>query len=303
MYKIINKYGERVRVITFVIVIIQEANFIRRKVDLNAVGEVPRTSRIWSSLPNLARATLLNTASARREGRVRPSSAVKGRRWRRRHANTRSDSARGPSVVAAAVTTTVRPTDRRRRRFRPRSTVVNRRRDTGYRHSVVCTWTCHTCLCPRTEQTRRARRPRSEPPRPSENNIISFSFSSTSLRFANRRRPRVCARTASEQTACGFLIFFSPGVDARKTVVFRFYFFFTVSFFKNRKTARHMRRGIYYYTGAGRITRSCRRLPEGDDDGTQHRDNRSYLHRRSNSSSRYRRCPAPLSAPRPLLSQ
>jgi hypothetical protein len=36
---------------------------IRRKVDLNAVGEVLRPHRIWSSLPNLARATLLNTAS------------------------------------------------------------------------------------------------------------------------------------------------------------------------------------------------------------------------------------------------
>lgn len=37
---------------------------IRRKVDLNAVGEVLRPLRIWSSLPNLARATLLNTARA-----------------------------------------------------------------------------------------------------------------------------------------------------------------------------------------------------------------------------------------------
>lgn len=36
----------------------RKRDFIRRKVDLNAVGEVLRPHRIWSSLPNLARATL-----------------------------------------------------------------------------------------------------------------------------------------------------------------------------------------------------------------------------------------------------
>jgi len=44
-------------------VLLYRKRIIRRKVDLNAVGEVLRSHRIWSSLPNLARATLLNTAS------------------------------------------------------------------------------------------------------------------------------------------------------------------------------------------------------------------------------------------------
>jgi len=43
--------------------LLYRTRIIRRKVDLNAVGEVLRPHRIWSSLPNLARATLLNTAS------------------------------------------------------------------------------------------------------------------------------------------------------------------------------------------------------------------------------------------------
>lgn len=47
--------------VNIVVVVVAERrkrDFIRRKVDPNAVGEVLRPHRIWSSLPNLARATL-----------------------------------------------------------------------------------------------------------------------------------------------------------------------------------------------------------------------------------------------------
>lgn len=55
---------------------LQEAaarRIIRRKVDLKIIGEVLRPLRIWSSLPNLARATLLNMASSGGGGGRRPS--------------------------------------------------------------------------------------------------------------------------------------------------------------------------------------------------------------------------------------